>query len=393
MSTLSDLKSRNPDIFAELGVHITQGVFSNSTNYPTATTGSINAVNNSNGVQVVVGGSGNDTISVRDGNGDVIVFGGPGTDRLNLLDITLGTDWEIGEWRTAGTITDYATGAQKQIGGLLFYNEVTDQTIATGDRIESILLGSGDVIRGSLTSDQIEALQSLDAYLGTLNISGLINEEFLPEGTTNSGLAKVVQFFAGAPHLYEDRDLGKSVVLEEASTFTGTDSADVVFSEVGGHNIRMEFGLDFVDLRGTTTANVVNGGNQGDTILGGDGGDELRGGKGLDSIVGGAGDDTIYSGLGQDTLTGGGGADVFVLRGFDERFPNARLLPTVTDFQAGIDKIAMQGVDDAQIATALAGQTQVSGGVQFTIAGAVVTVQGVSSLAASDIGTADFFGV
>jgi Ca2+-binding RTX toxin-like protein len=393
MSTLSELKAKNPDIFAELGVHITQGVFSNSTNFPNVTSATINAANGGTGVQVVVGGTGNDTISVRDGNGDVVVFGGPGNDRLNLLDITLGTDWEIGEWRTAGTITDYATGTQKQIGGLLFYNETTDQTIATGDRIETITLGSGDVIRGSLTSTQIATLESIGAYLGTLNMDKLIEQEFLPEGTTDSAFAKIIQFFAGAPHLYSDRDLGKSVVLEEASVFTGTDSADVVFSEVGGHNIRMEFGLDFVDLRGTTESNIVNGGNQGDTILGGDGGDELRGGKGLDSIIGGAGDDTIYSGLGRDTLTGGDGADIFVLRGFDPVFQNALLAPTVTDFQAGIDKIAMQGVSDAEIATALAGQAQVSGGVQFTIAGATVTVQGVSSLAASDIGTAAFFGV
>ena len=393
MSTLSDLKARNPDIFSELGTHITQGVFSNSTNYPTATTGTISAANGGTGVQVVVGGTGNDTISVRDGDGDVVVFGGPGTDRLNLLDITLGTDWEIGEWRTGGTITDYATGAQKQIGGLLFYNEATDQTIATGDLIESVHLGSGDVIRGSLTSDQVATLQSINAYLGTLNMDKLIEQEFLPDGTTDSGFAKVIQFFAGAPHLYQDRDLGKSVILEEAATFTGTESPDVVYSEVGGHNIRMEFGLDFVDLRGTAAANVVNGGNQGDTILGGDGGDELRGGKGLDSIVGGAGDDTIYSGLGRDTLTGGDGADIFVLRGFDARFPNALLAPTVTDFQAGIDRIAMQGVSDAQIATALASQTQVSGGVQFTIDGTTITVQGVSSLSTADVRTDDFLGV
>ena len=393
MSTLSELKAKNPDIFAELGVHITQGVFSNSTNFPNVTSATINAANGGTGVQVVVGGTGNDTISVRDGNGDVVVFGGPGNDRLNLLDITLGTDWEIGEWRTAGTITDYATGTQKQIGGLLFYNETTDQTIATGDRIETITLGSGDVIRGSLTASQIETLQSIDAYLGTLNMDKLIEQEFLPEGTTDAAFAKIIQFFAGAPHLYSDRDLGKSVVLEEASVFTGTDSADVVFSEVGGHDIFMGLGLDFVDLRGTTQSNIVNGGNQGDTILGGDGGDVLRGGKGLDSIVGGAGDDTIYSGLGQDTLTGGGGADVFVLRGFDPVFQNALLAPTITDFQAGIDKIAMQGVSDAEIATALAGQIQVSGGVQFAIAGATVTVQGVSSLTASDVGTAADLGV
>jgi Ca2+-binding RTX toxin-like protein len=396
MSTLNELKAKHPEPFDSLlGQSITHGVFSFSTNYPNQVGDSFSSDRISDGIQIVVGGWGNDSITIREGDGDIIVFSGPGLDSLYLPDIVAGSDWNIGYWRTDTVSATGIFGIEKAAArGMLFYNEALDQTIATGHGFNNIYLGSGAVIVNEQLSDlQRMQLESLDAYMGFLNVQKLIEEDFLPVGTSDNDIIKLVRFLGGAPQNFLDRNLGEAVVLEEATVYVGTDIDDFLYSEVGGHDIFMGLGLDFVDLRGTTAPNVVNGGNQGDTILGGDGGDVLRGGKGLDSIVGGAGDDTIYSGLGQDTLTGGGGADIFVLRGFDPNFQNALLAPTVTDFQAGLDKIAMQGVSDAEIATALAGQTQVSGGVQFTIAGATVTVQGVSSLAASDIGTAAFFGV
>lgn len=173
-------------------------------------------------------------------------------------------------------------------------------------------------------------------------------------------------------------------------TITGTDGNDSIYGGEGNDSVFAGFGHDLIDLSGTTAGNILNGGNNADTILGGDGGDELRGGKGLDSIVGGAGNDTIFSGLGQDTLTGGGGADVFVLRGFDARYPGAILKPTVTDFNAGLDQIAIQGVNAAEIDAALAQQETIDGGVQFSIVGATVTVMGVSSLTMDNVIVTDF---
>jgi hypothetical protein len=66
------------------------------------------------------------------------------------------------------------------------------------------------------------------------------------------------------------------------------------------------------------------------------------------------------------------------------------LKPTVTDFTAGVDQIAIQGVSEAEIAAALEQQETVDGGVQFSIVGATVTVMGVSSLTTDHVIVTDF---
>ncbi|MFO7481770.1 M10 family metallopeptidase C-terminal domain-containing protein [Oceanibaculum nanhaiense] len=183
--------------------------------------------------------------------------------------------------------------------------------------------------------------------------------------------------------------IAEGVTIENATggsgndTITGNDADNVLTGGAGSDSIIGGNGFDLLDLRGGGN-NIANGGNQGDTILGGAGNDQLRGGKGRDSIDGGAGNDTIYSGLGEDTLTGGTGADVFVLRGFDVNFQGAVLRPTITDFEDGSDKIAMQGVTLDQVGVALVGQETVEGGVQFSITGATITVMGVSTLDTGD---------
>ena len=143
-------------------------------------------------------------------------------------------------------------------------------------------------------------------------------------------------------------------------------------------------------ILGTELGDVIYGQHGGDTLMGGLGNDELRGGKGRDSIMGGDGNDTIYSGLGFDTLTGGAGDDVFIVRGYDSRFPNADLEPTITDFGNGNDRIGIEGVTDGQIAGILATQQSLSGqvGVTINVTGtktATINVLGVSRLDSSDV--------
>jgi Ca2+-binding RTX toxin-like protein len=185
------------------------------------------------------------------------------------------------------------------------------------------------------------------------------------------------------------------------ATITGTDASDYLVGAADGDLVNGGLGNDTIrGLGGNDTLNgaegaddidggdgndwligsggndILQGGMNSDTLEGGAGNDVLRGGKGFDSIVGGDGDDTLYSGLGQDTLTGGSGADVFVLRGSDANFPGALKAPTITDFVAGSDRVAVEGATDADITTALAGQTTVDGGVSFSIAGATIVVKG-----------------
>ncbi|MBC7136261.1 MAG: M10 family metallopeptidase C-terminal domain-containing protein, partial [Oceanibaculum nanhaiense] len=167
-------------------------------------------------------------------------------------------------------------------------------------------------------------------------------------------------------------------------TITGNDADNAITGGGGSDSIVAGFGSDYIDVAGTGNS-TVNGGNQGDTILGGSGNDELRAGKGLDYINAGAGNDTLYAGLGIDTMVGGGGSDVFVVRGYDARNPGALLRPTITDFEDGFDRIAIQGVSD--IEAVLNTQTAIDGGVTLTVDGprpAIITVMGVSTLDTGD---------
>lgn len=94
----------------------------------------------------------------------------------------------------------------------------------------------------------------------------------------------------------------------------------------------------------------------------------MSGGAGADVLTGNGGDDVIYSGQGNDTLSGGDGADLFVLKGFDANFSNAVLTPTITDFQQGMDHLAVEHVTLAELQAAIASQTVTEAGVVVEVA-------------------------
>lgn len=85
-----------------------------------------------------------------------------------------------------------------------------------------------------------------------------------------------------------------------------------------------------------------------DTWIGSEEAERIFGRSGNDILSGAGGNDRIIGGTGQDTLTGGSGVDIF-------RFGNGALAgtvtaagyqcDTVTDFEAGTDKIYLRGAD------------------------------------------------
>jgi len=216
-----------------------------------------------------------------------------------------------------------------------------------------------------------------------------------------SSLGAPIQIYGDgiADYVYQSSTvrIAYGVTIENATggsgndTITGNDADNAITGGGGSDSIVAGFGSDYIDVAGTGNS-TVNGGNQGDTILGGSGNDELRAGKGLDYINAGAGNDTLYAGLGIDTMVGGGGSDVFVVRGYDARNPGALLRPTITDFEDGFDRIAIQGVSD--IEAVLNTQTAIDGGVTLTVDGpkpATITVMGVSTLDTGDFLSAGSF--
>lgn len=174
-----------------------------------------------------------------------------------------------------------------------------------------------------------------------------------------------------------------------ANHVTGDGAAQLIVLGAGDDVINGGGGFDRI---GSGSGNdTLQGGMHGDTVSGSDGNDVLRGGKGHDSLTGGTGGDRLYSGFGDDTLTGGEGADLFVLRGFDAAFANAVLTATVTDFERGIDRLAVENATLAELQTALAQQTVSPAGVVLEVAGATLTLIGISELTAEDIGSAFYF--
>ena len=140
---------------------------------------------------------------------------------------------------------------------------------------------------------------------------------------------------------------------------TGTSADDVIDALGGNDTVAGGLGNDELlggdgddilrgDLNNDSPQTDIDGGN--DTLSGGAGNDEIGGKSGDDRLLGGDGDDTLTGddgddflsgGLGNDVLTGddasgGQGSDTFLLaigEGTD----------TITDFEVGIDIIALAG--------------------------------------------------
>jgi Ca2+-binding RTX toxin-like protein len=91
------------------------------------------------------------------------------------------------------------------------------------------------------------------------------------------------------------------------------------------------------------TLNHITGSAVADSLSGSSLADFIVGGAGSDWISGGAGNDVILSGAGRDYVTGGAGADYFMYSSVAETGIGATS-DLITDFQVGVDKIYLAGL-------------------------------------------------
>ncbi|MER8811337.1 beta strand repeat-containing protein [Mesorhizobium australicum] len=103
----------------------------------------------------------------------------------------------------------------------------------------------------------------------------------------------------------------------------------------------------------TIGTNVAGNGDGNDILVGLGGDDSLLGGAGSDLLLGGANNDTLTGGTGADILSGGTGADVFAYTATAQS--SGANIDTIIDFTAGIDKIKLSTLIDAN---SVAGGTQ-----------------------------------
>ncbi len=90
-------------------------------------------------------------------------------------------------------------------------------------------------------------------------------------------------------------------------------------------------------VNGNDLDNNIDGTDSAEEINGAAGNDTLIGQGGNDTLIGGTGNDTLIGGVGFDAVTGDAGADVFVFLNGDDTM-------TITDFEAGVDDLALGGL-------------------------------------------------
>jgi Ca2+-binding RTX toxin-like protein len=188
-----------------------------------------------------------------------------------------------------------------------------------------------------------------------------------------------------------------------ANLLTGLAGDDSILGAAGNDTLQGNQGADTLrgglgddELRGGQDGDVVYSGQGDDMALGAFGADELRGGLGNDTVSGGQGNDSLFGGadndllqgrLGNDLLTGGAGADTFWFN-----IAGAADADTVLDFEAGVDKIALDSTAfTAQVFGLNILYDSGSGALSYDADGAgaasalpVATLQGAPALTASD---------
>ena len=253
-------------------------------------------------------------------------------------------------------------------------------TIANGVTIENGSGGSGNdklfgndaanVLNGNAGDDTIDGGAGNDTIVGgagkDLLLGGAGNDIFRFTSTSDSGIGTARDVIGD----FQDGDridltavgatsfIGGALFGGRAGEVRTVSIADQTIVEVDTNGDRLadmqievtgafQFDrLDFVGLNGVATegADTLYGSAGADTIRSLGGNDVLFGLDGNDSLDGGAGNDLLVGGAGRDTLTGGAGADRFR---FENRLDSSGdATDRIVDFQSGIDKIDLSGLDD-----------------------------------------------
>lgn len=216
-------------------------------------------------------------------------------------------------------------GYSSSVGGL-----INNLTIASGTKIDTLLLGSGNDFAGGNDNSNV--------------ISGGLGADTIAGGSGNDHL-----YGAGTNQLAEDG----------ADKISGGDGGDYLQGNAGNDKLdggagsdRIKGGADNDLIMGGQGNDTINGnlgndtidaGDQNDLVRGGQGNDVINGNFGNDVVYGDYGDDRISGGWGLDQLYGGPGSDVFVFSDRDGQYQtkwdDAYKLDMVQDFEDGIDHV------------------------------------------------------
>ena len=265
------------------------------------------------------GGSGNDRIRGEDGRDEL--FGGLGNDTLDggngndLLWGGYGNDTMIG-----GRGNDTLDGGDGGFDTADYSGHVAAVTVdMAAGRAYSTINGASEV-DSLFRIDKVVGSSYGDALYAsaTTELSGNGGNDWLVSG---SG-ANVIAGGAGSDTVsYHTSTSGVQVNLAQGSAQGGWAPGDTLSS-----------------------VESVYGSSRADTLIGSSGANTLSGAAGNDTIRGGGGADRIHGGDGVDTMYGESGADIFVFQSTAESTPSLGG-DTVKDFQKGLDRIDLSGID------------------------------------------------
>jgi uncharacterized delta-60 repeat protein len=234
---------------------------------------------------VVMGGDGDDTISLagmKNWNGRATLIGGAGNDKL-----TLGPSGGV---LTGGTGNDKLTGGkgidrivEVGAGGFVLTNGKL-----TGNGKDTI----AKIDEADLTGGDGDDVMNAAGFKGKVTLRGGAGNDSLTGGRGNdeldggTGTDRVVAKVKGSVTL-----TGTQIIGVDTDILIGIDEAWVVGSG----------GKDTLNASAFTGPVTLDGGAGSDTLIGGFGDDLLKGGAGNDSLDGGVGTDTLNGGKGTDT--------------------------------------------------------------------------------------------
>jgi Ca2+-binding RTX toxin-like protein len=339
-------------------------------------------IDGEDGSDLVLGGNGSD--SLYGGNGNDIVYGESGNDYLNggdgsdILGGGEGNDVLFGD---AGNDTLYADGGEDTLfggAGADLLRGGDGRNLIGGDDGNDVLSGAGgdDLLSGGNGNDDLNGDAGNDFLLGEAGDDRLLG------GVANDTL------FGGIGNDSLVGEFGDDILdgNDGNDSLFGGIGNDFLYGANGDDSLSGEAGTDF--LNGGDGNDFLRGGSEADTLEGAVGNDILDGEDGNDFLFGGVGDDLLYGANGNDTLLGGDGVDYLngdngfdVLTGgtgsdiFAGFSPNAANKDTITDFQVGIDKLALSKTSFSALQSLL--------GNGFSVATDFAVVTNTASIATS----------
>lgn len=296
----------------------------------------------------IVGGSGNDVISVTVGNLSAAdtINAGTGTDTLKInAPVTAANAAHLSGFEvleaTANNVGVYDVSALNATA-----NPITKL-------VASAVSGANDItfanVGAAVTDIQVTGTEGVIATLKADTAADAITVTY---GTIGAAPAGVV--VAGQTTLNNHETI--SLVSQGGNNSTGNFTASSLHTlNVSGDKqltlgtLAGAVGLSKIDASGLTgtaafimnnnvsdVASTILGAGGSDTLFGGAKADSIEGGAGNDSISGGAGNDIINGGAGNDTINGGAGADNLSGGDGDDLFQ----VTTVTDFTNGLETVS-----------------------------------------------------